>query len=206
MTGRERQKQRTRTALIEAYVGLVREGGSPSVAQVAEAAQVSVATAYRYFPDIRSLQVDASVAARHTMPDYQAVLAAAGDDPLVRIEAVVRAIATWQLGDEAMWRRIQQATLERWFAQAERNGLDEQGQVEEPIRSSGRQDVVRQALAPLEAHLSAAEFDRLTGAVMLTCGVEAMISARDVAQLSPEEATETMVWAARTLVQSALPA
>ncbi len=80
---------------------------------------MSVATAYRYFPNTRSLQVDGTVARRHNMPDYDAVLAAAGDDLVERIAALVRAIATWQLSDEAVWRRVQQATLERWFAQVE---------------------------------------------------------------------------------------
>ncbi|MFF1822641.1 TetR/AcrR family transcriptional regulator [Kribbella sp. NPDC058245] len=204
MPGRENQKQRTRTALIEAYIELVREGESPSVAEVAEAAQVSVATAYRYFPNTRSLQADASVAPRHNMPDYDAVLAAAGDDPLVRIEALVRSIATWQFGDEAVWRRVQQATLERWFAQVDHGGLDDRGQVEEPIRSSARKDVVSQALSPLEPRLSTADFQRLVSAVIMTCGVEALISTRDAAQLSPAEATETMVWAARALVTQAM--
>ncbi|MDX6280359.1 MAG: hypothetical protein QOH03_1430 [Kribbellaceae bacterium] len=51
MSGRAQQKHRTRQALLDAYFALLREGGeSPTVAQVAEKAGISVATAYRYFP------------------------------------------------------------------------------------------------------------------------------------------------------------
>ena len=48
--GRERQKNRTRRAVVEAASALVREGRTPTVAEAAEAAEVSRATAYRYFP------------------------------------------------------------------------------------------------------------------------------------------------------------
>ncbi|WP_427890807.1 TetR/AcrR family transcriptional regulator [Kribbella sp. GL6] len=198
MTGRERQKQRTRTALVEAYHELVRQGQSPTVAQVAEAARVSVATAYRYFPNPESLRADAAVAAARTQPDFAAVLGAAGDDPVQRIEVLVRAIATWQLSDEPVWRGVLRATLERWFAQH-----DEGAAVPIPVRSNARAEVVTLALRPLQAELPADEFRRLVNQVMLVCGVEAMIASRDAAGLDPEEAEETMVAAARTLVIAA---
>ncbi|MFF0270831.1 TetR/AcrR family transcriptional regulator [Kribbella sp. NPDC004536] len=231
MTGRERQKQRTRSALVEAYNELVRQGHSPNVAQVAEAAQVSVATAYRYFPNPESLRADAAVAAARTQPDFAALLDAAGDDPVVRIEVLVRAIARWQLNDEPVWRGVLRATLERWFAQhesttrtptpaparstttaastaaaggAERAGGTEGGIDVVPVRSTAREDVVRLALRSLEAELSPAGFRQLVNTVMLTCGVEALIATRDAAGLDPHEAEETMVAAARTLVAAAL--
>ncbi|MER7249094.1 TetR/AcrR family transcriptional regulator [Kribbella sp. NPDC000426] len=202
MTGRERQKQRTRQLLVDAYNELVRGGQSPSVAQVAEAAEVSVATAYRYFPNPESLRADAAVAATATAPDFEAVLADAGDDPVVRIEALVRAIATWQLNDEPVWRGVLRATLERWFAQYDGGGV-RGAEVPIPVRSNARAEVVRLALRPLESELSPAEFRRLVNTVMLTCGVEALIATRDAAALNPDEARETMVAAARTLVLAA---
>src|SRR6266851_4514449 len=49
--GRTTQKNRTRTALIEATRKLLSTGRFPTVEEAAEAAAISRTTAYRYFPD-----------------------------------------------------------------------------------------------------------------------------------------------------------
>src|SRR5438105_10170966 len=48
--GRERQRNRTRRAVVTAAAELLQEGSTPTVAEAAERAEVSRATAYRYFP------------------------------------------------------------------------------------------------------------------------------------------------------------
>src|ERR1700712_5586787 len=58
--GRSAQKRRTRRALVDAAALLVTEGIVPTVAQAAERADVSRATAYRYFPTQGSLLVHVS--------------------------------------------------------------------------------------------------------------------------------------------------
>jgi len=58
-TGRTAQKARTRAALIDAARRLLAAGRTPSVEEAAEAAAVSRATAYRYFPNRRALLVAA---------------------------------------------------------------------------------------------------------------------------------------------------
>jgi AcrR family transcriptional regulator len=55
-SGRARQKQRTRAALVASARDLVARGGRPpTVAEAAEEAAVSRTTAYRYFPTQKSL-------------------------------------------------------------------------------------------------------------------------------------------------------
>src|SRR5215218_8261339 len=58
-TGRTRQKARTRDAMVVAARALLGEGVTPTVEQSAERAGVSRTTAYRYFPNRRSLLVAA---------------------------------------------------------------------------------------------------------------------------------------------------
>ena len=58
-TGRTTQKARTRAALLDAARRLLAAGRTPSVEDAAEAAAVSRATAYRYFPNRRALLVAA---------------------------------------------------------------------------------------------------------------------------------------------------
>ena len=57
-------RRRTRKAMIEAVTRLVHEGASPSVTEVADAAGVSRATAYRYFPTQESLLAEVIVPRR----------------------------------------------------------------------------------------------------------------------------------------------
>ena len=53
--GRTNQKARTQRAIVEACVELIRQGQPVTMPEVAKAAMVSEATAYRYFPDLASL-------------------------------------------------------------------------------------------------------------------------------------------------------
>ena len=59
--GRINQKRRTRAAIVAAAAELVRQGKSPTVAEVADAALVSRATAYRYFPSQEYLLAEAAL-------------------------------------------------------------------------------------------------------------------------------------------------
>src|SRR2546425_8992680 len=59
LSGRTRQKQRTRIALVTAARELVARGETPTVDEAAASASVSRTTAYRYFPNQRSLLVAA---------------------------------------------------------------------------------------------------------------------------------------------------
>src|SRR3954469_21161667 len=100
-TGRARQKQRTRSALVAAARELVARGGrSPTVAEAAEAAEVSRTTAYRYFPTQKSLLLAAhpEISATSMLPED------VGLDPEVRIEAAVREFMAMVLDTESQQR------------------------------------------------------------------------------------------------------
>src|SRR5215216_2820839 len=60
---RSQQRARTREAVLNSAVGLLRQGRQPTVAEAAEAAGVHRATAYRYFPTPQSLLADAALTA-----------------------------------------------------------------------------------------------------------------------------------------------
>src|SRR5215470_10307791 len=87
--GREGQRRRTRKAIVDAAVELLARGESPSVAEIAEAADVSRRTVYLYFPTLEHLLADAALeAARVTVePSFEA-----SGDADERLEALVRAL------------------------------------------------------------------------------------------------------------------
>jgi AcrR family transcriptional regulator len=194
--GRSRQKQRTREALLDAAMSLVRDGRSPSIAEVAEAANVSTATAYRYFPNPQSLWADLGI---RQVPSADSIfddLPAAAED---RIETVIRRVAKFQFADESLWREVLRATLERW---AEQQKLPEDDRV--PVRGHTPVEAAREGVAPLADRLPKDRWERLVSAVVLIYGMEAMIVSRDALGLAEAEAADLMCWAARALIRSAL--
>jgi AcrR family transcriptional regulator len=192
---RDNQKQRTRTALLDAAAGLIREGRPMTVANVAEAAMVSTATAYRYFPNPQSLWSELAERSAEGVR-IEELVGRTGDDPAERIDAVIRYVADLQFGDEAYWRALVRANLDRWFEQGG-------GSPEAPVRGESRIRMTRQALAPLEGKLPPEVHRRLTMALMLVYGAESLIVTRDACHLDPEEATEVMRWAAQALIKAA---
>ncbi|MEV6276474.1 helix-turn-helix domain-containing protein [Nocardia sp. NPDC051832] len=193
MKGRVRQKQRTRQALIDAARELARQGRALTIAEVAEAAQVSPATAYRYFSRPEELMREIAIAPSAQISDDLP------HDPAERIAVVIDRLMSMQFGDEALWRAIALAAQERWFRQ-----LSEGGEDPAPVRGQRRLEVTRAALAPLAGVLEPAELHRLTMAIMQVYGLEAMISAFDACGMEAGEARAVMQWSARTLLRGAL--
>ncbi|WP_147138827.1 TetR/AcrR family transcriptional regulator [Nocardia ninae] len=193
------QKMRTREALLAAALELARNGHSPSIAEVAEAAKVSTATAYRYFPNPQSLWSDMATRQAGTTGGFPDFLDELPDDPEQRIDRVVREVCAFQFADEVVWRGVLRATLDRWFGQVD---VAEAERV--PVRGVTRLEMARVALAPLRDTLSAERMERLVNAVTLVFGIEALVSTRDTCGLDVAAATETMSWAARSLVRAAL--
>src|SRR5882724_1137850 len=104
-TGRTNQKQRTRTAIVDAARELIGAGGEVTMPAIARAALVSEATAYRYFPDLPSLIGEALSGA---WPAPAEALAPVADsrDPVERVafacEFLLRGILARQGGVRAM--------------------------------------------------------------------------------------------------------
>ena len=84
--GRTNQKRRTREALVAAARAQVSDGLAPTVEDAARAAGISRTTAYRYFPNQRSL-----LAAAHPETAATTMLSdTSNDDPQARLEEVMR--------------------------------------------------------------------------------------------------------------------
>jgi AcrR family transcriptional regulator len=193
--GRTKQKQRTRAALLDAAAELARRGVSPSIAQVADAANISHATAYRYFPNTQSLWTD--VAVGRTSVEH--ITADLPDDVGDRVELVIRRITHMQFADEALWREALRASQDRWLAQQD---LDAAEQV--PVRGTNRLKSLTIAVAPLQNRMDAAALERLTQALMFLCGVEAVVVARDALDVDEVAAADVMCWSARSLIRTAV--
>src|SRR5580765_8148178 len=109
---RVRQTQRTRRALIAAADELFAEGRVPTVAAVAERADVARATAYRYFPTQEALLLETTFLGDSDALRGLPELAQAIDDPGDRLAEAVRTGAEWTLEREARLRMILRASLD----------------------------------------------------------------------------------------------
>lgn len=188
--GRARQKQRTRNALIAAARELVAAGQTPTVEDTAAAAGISRTTAYRYFPNQRSLLV-----AAHPETEATSLLPPEPpDDPADRFEAVIETFTELVADTEPQLRTMLRLSLEPDAAPKD-TALLRKG------RAIGW---IEEALRPLHGQLSSREIHRLAVAVRSATGIEARVWLTDIAGLSSREATELVRWSARALYAAAL--
>jgi AcrR family transcriptional regulator len=187
-TGRERQRRRTRKAIVDAAVELLARGRDPSVAEIAEAADVSRRTVYLYFPTLEHLLADAALEASRTMVEPRFEL---DGDAGERVEALVRAVQQGFAETEALGRTIIRLTVGA-------GAPSPPGAT--PRRGYRRVEWIERALEPLHGTLPPERFERLVSALTLLIGWEAMIVLQDTRALTTAEAEEVCVWAARALL------
>jgi AcrR family transcriptional regulator len=189
-TGRWRQKQRTRQALIDAARELVASGTAPTVEHAAEHAGISRTTAYRYFANQRSLLV-----AAHPETVTSSLLSSdASDDPAARLDDVIARFTTLISDTEQQQRTMLRLSLE--LPDAERAAL--------PLRQGRAIGWIEEALEPLRGRLSDDQVHRLALAVRSATGIESLVWLTDVAGLPQKEAVALMRWSARALLHASL--
>jgi AcrR family transcriptional regulator len=191
MKPRANQQLRTRRALLEAAGRLIAQGRVPTMEEVAAAALVSRPTAYRYFRSVDALLNEAVVDAAVSASVEAAV--EAGQDPEERLLAAEAALhrSTWD----------HEAALRVMLAHAvQRDPADESV----PPRQNRRLPLIESALAPVRESLGEECFRRLSAALALIFGTEAMIVFRDVLRIDEASSREVKAWAIRTLLRGAL--
>jgi AcrR family transcriptional regulator len=189
-TGRWRQKQRTRQALIDTARDLVTLGTTPTVEQAAERAGISRTTAYRYFPNQRALLV----AAHPEMGTASFLPHDAPSEPAARLRVVIQRFTQLISDTEPQQRTMLRLSLEQ----------PDEGAAELPLRQGRAIGWIEESLEPLRSRLTDAEVRRLAVAIRSATGIEALVWLRDVAGLSPAEALALMRWSADALLHAAL--
>jgi AcrR family transcriptional regulator len=187
-TGRRSQKARTRAALVAATRDLLARGLIPTVEDAAQAADISRTTAYRYFPNQRSL-----LAAVHPEIDATSLLPeAAPTDPRSRLEIVMRECARITMNWEPELRTALRLSLEPDSAEL-------------PVLRRGHGIAwIEDALTPLRRSHPYIDTHRLAIAIRAATGIESFVWLVDVANLSRSEAAEMLCQTAQVLLASAL--
>ena len=184
------QRQRTRKDLLQAAARLLREGRRPSLDEVAEAANVSRATAYRYFPGMDALLLEASLEV--AVPNADLILEGVGDDPIERLERIDDAVTHMILSNEHTLRTLFVHSLQRAAAG------DESG-----LRQDRRTPMIDAALAPARASFADEDYDALVESLALVIGVEPMLVFKDVLLVDEAHAKRVKGFMIRALVEGA---
>jgi AcrR family transcriptional regulator len=192
--GRWQQRRRTRKDLLAAASRLMKQGRKPSLEEVADEALVSRATAYRYFPNVEALLVEAPLDI--AVPEAGELFAAGGtEDPVARLDKV----------DAALHQMIDrnEVSLRLMLANALQQRAQQNGGTDLPVRQDRRTPLIEAALAPARARFKPADLEKLTAALALVIGTESMVVFRDVLRLDEAKAQKVRRWAIRALVEAA---
>lgn len=194
-SGRTRQKLRTRRDLLATAGRLISEGLRPTVAQVADAADVSRRTAYRYFPTQEKLLVEASL--EKVRPAMEAAIAAAPsglaeEDLDKRLDALVQSMQATAAEHEHLLRTMVHLTV-----------LEKPQPGTRP-RGSRRVEWIELAVGSLKSRLDRAAYARLVTALTLIVGIEALIVMRDLRGLGISQSIQVSQWMARAVLRETL--
>ncbi|MDH6139899.1 AcrR family transcriptional regulator [Kitasatospora sp. GP30] len=189
--GRTNQKLRTRAAIVSAAAELMRTGHEVTMPEVAKAALVSEATAYRYFPDLASLLRE-SMADEWPTPEQALRAVADSTDPVARVAAATEHLLRHVLAYQGATRAMIAATITRPEAAAARPAL--------------RIGLIDHALAPVAEAPGAdpAALAQLKRDLAVVMSAETLFTLTDLLRLDAEEAIASAVHTATTLTRATL--
>lgn len=188
-TGRPAQRRRTRRAIIAATMRLLSEGTTPTIDEIATAAEVARRTVYLHFPTLDQLILDASMGA---MAGSEVEAEFEPDaDAADRVDAIVDTL--YRHTDD--WLPLGRRAVALTAASPPTDG---------PRRGHRRVEWIERAVEPLHDRLTDEQYDRLVSSLCIVLGWEAMIVLQDIRGHDRQPAREVNAWAARTLVSAML--
>ncbi|MBS0056231.1 TetR/AcrR family transcriptional regulator [Yersinia sp. Marseille-Q3913] len=186
-------KARTRRLLIDTAMSMYEQGAFPSITEVANAAQLSRATAYRYFPTqsaLVSAMVDESLgpilAWQPTQPD-------AGQ----RIAELLSFAYPRMLQHEGVLRAALHLSLQQW-ADNRSNPNNE-----EKLVRGNRKRLLKLAVEPLEGKLTPEALQRVIHAFSLIYGSEVFMVLKDIWHLDDADIQDVTQWMAKAILLQA---
>ncbi|CNI52382.1 TetR/AcrR family transcriptional regulator [Yersinia intermedia] len=186
-------KARTRRLLIDTAMSMYEQGTFPSITDVANAAQLSRATAYRYFPTqsaLVSAMVDESLgpilAWQPTQPDARQ-----------RIAELLSFAYPRMLQHEGVLRAALHLSLQQWAA--DRSNPNS----EEKLVRGNRKRLLKLAVEPLEGKLSPEALQRVIYSFSLIYGSEVFMVLKDIWHLDDAGIQDVTQWMGKAILLQA---
>ncbi len=193
--GERGPRARMKRHMLATAIRLMQDGFVPSVSDVAEAAEVSRATAYRYFPSQAAMVQAAVDEALGPILAWRS----GTEDAESRVSSLFGFAFPRLLQYEATHRAALSQALDQW-ARRQAGTLGDEARI---VRGN-RKGLLRDALAPLKRSVGAQTFDKLAQSLSLIFGIEAIIVLKDIWGVDDAEVREIALWAAHALVFTAV--
>ena len=186
---------RMRRTMLDAAMRLMQDGLVPSISDVAEEAQVSRATAYRYFPTQSALVQAAVDEALGPILKWSS----SSEDAERRVSELIQYSYPRMNDYEVPLRAALRLALDQW-------ALVHAGKLkaEEAMVRGRRIELLTSAVAPLRRQLGSVRTERLTQALSLVFGTEAFVVLKDIWRLDRESAEEVALWTCHALIRCAI--
>lgn len=193
MAARLKQKARTRQALVDGASQLLEKGmADPSMEEIAAAADVSRATAYRYFDS--AADVVWQVLSDRVLTDIDEAMVSAGSDLIARVLAAEDAINGYLFSDPDGARAYERAMLDRSI----------RGIGTEFDRAARRLRYIDVALEPVVDQLESSDFRRVRHALALAMGSQAVPAMLDTCRLDIADARDATRFVCQTIAEEAV--
>lgn len=186
-------RARTRRLMVMTASQMMQRGGSPSVSEVAEVAEVSRSTAYRYFPTQSAMVQAVVVEALGPILSWEP----GKTDPEELITSLFESSFPRILANEAIFRAALRQSLEA-------GGDTVQDGDDGSFGRGHRVELLTRALSGLADVLSDAQRTRLAQGLSLTFGIESAVVLKDIWGLNNGGVQSVTLWAARAMIRAAL--
>ena len=183
---------RARKDLLQAAARLTKDGGKPTMEEVAKEALISRATAYRYFKNIDALLLEAPLDAAVGCPESM-FEGDASTDPEKRVEAAEAAMHELCYRNEAQLRVMLANSIGRDAPDGD-----------SPVRQNRRGALIEAALATSKERFTPENYETLCAALAMIFGTESMIVCKDVIGIDEKTARKVKSWAVKALVRAAM--
>jgi AcrR family transcriptional regulator len=187
-------RARTRRLMLETATTIMQSGVTPSVSDVAEAAGVSRATAYRYFPSEAALIHAVVDEALGPILDWTPGEGGAKARVADLLETSMPRIEEF----ESTFKAALKLSLDQW-AKRQAGTLGHEPQ----FTRGHRVDLLLDAVKPLKESLAPEQYMRLAQSLSLVFGLELLVVLKDIWGLNSDEAHGVAHWAAAALVDAA---
>lgn len=184
-------RAKTFNALMDTAMHMLEEGWFPSITELAEAAGVSRATAYRYFPtqsDLVAYVVDESLGPIKTWESDEKTVSK-------RIEGLLHFTYRQLEMHEGALRAALQVSLQQWAA------TRAQKPTKVPLVRGNRRRLLAMVASPWKDKVSEDDFNRFLHGFSVIYGTEVFLVLKDIWGLELDEIQNVVQWMGKAMVR-----
>jgi AcrR family transcriptional regulator len=187
-TGRVNQKAKTRSNILDAAKEMMENEKSITLEDVAEKANISRATIYRYYANIDLLITEASLDIHHKSPDdfFEEVKKMLFEDRIFYIQKHYNQLAQKH---EIVFRRYLSAVLSASITSTKK------------LRGARRVKSLKNVLEPYKNDMNSGTFKKIITVASILMGIDSLIICKDICDLNNEETNETLEWALKMILK-----